>query len=243
MDVLVFSDVPFTHHFSAHTTLSKCIKIRGGHMSIYKAKATLAIAAMTLAGCGGSNLASSTTRSSFESLSGNEVNISLSQERNGTLTAGSVGRASYVVGVDTQKGQMVAASGYTADQIGAARTNGSGNYTTTYRYALIDDVNRSTTLINGYTREVTGGVTVNADFDAGTLKANGTYFDIDATISGDRFSGTADVSHLAGRLGTSRDQLRTTLQGRIGASGLIGAFHGSDSDTVMAGGIVGTPAP
>ncbi len=77
----------------------------------------LTVALLALANCGGSSgtsasLADNPASAKFVAVTNGVADITLSQESNGSV-ANSVGTAAYVLGLDTDRGQAVTASGYT----------------------------------------------------------------------------------------------------------------------------------
>jgi hypothetical protein len=200
-------------------------------------------AVAALSGCNASGLASSTTNSGFGSVSGSRVNVSLSNELNDTVSNASVGTVAFVTGLDLTNGQ---AEGFAGIQSGAntgsAVTSGSANYNTTYAYQVIDDVNRTTTFLTGSRVTENGSMTLAADFNAGTLTGSNSELRVNGTISGTDVGGSVTViySGFVPGSGTVSGSATGNLDGNIGSTGVIGAFHGTDSDTVFAGGFVGT---
>ncbi|UZD91173.1 transferrin-binding protein-like solute binding protein [Cognatishimia activa] len=203
-----------------------------------KAKFTIAmLAASTLSACV-AGVASSPTTSRISSVSGGTVNESLSSEQNGSVSAAGVGTVAYVTGVDRDRGQMVAAAGISGTpSVGTARTSGSGTYSTNYRYGVIDNVSRTSTTISGVQGSETGSMSLAADFDAGTLTGSNSELTVNGTISGSTVGGSVTATY---SYSTLRGSINGNLAGSIGRDGVIGTFHGSDSNTVMAGGLVGT---
>lgn len=191
-----------------------------------------------LGACGPLGLASSATTSQIAPVSGGTVNISLSDEANNSVTRAGVGTVAYVTGIDGDRGQMVAAAGISGTpNVGTARTSGSGTYSTRYEYGVIGNVNRTSTLITGQQGSEAGTMSLAADFDAGTLTGTASELTVNGTISGSSVGGSVTAHY---SVGISSGNVNGTLAGDIGTTGIIATFHGSDSDTVMAGGLVGT---
>lgn len=200
-----------------------------------------------LAACsgGGSGGGVSPTSTDFTALTG-VIAVGpplLTNTRRGLVTDGNVGTAAFVMGVDTNVGQIVAQSAYRADNIGAPRSSGTGRYSTNYRFGIVDQIVRTDTRIGGRSGIRSGTVEVSADFDAGRVQAVDQQLNLDVRISGDALSGTVDVAFVPASGGTATETLETQLEGRIGSNGLVGAFHGRDGNTTIAGGFVGTAIP
>lgn len=194
-----------------------------------------------LAGCD-NGLADSKTRSGFAWVPGTTVDASLGKELNGSVSRTSVGTVAYVSGLDNKRGQAVALAGIAPGaNVGSAVTSGSATYSTTYGYTVIDNVYRTDPTfskdgeIGGSQREETGLVTLTADFDKGTLTGSTSGIDVNGTISGSDVGGSVTTTS-----GPSRTVQGASLDGNIGSTGVIGAFHGSDGNTTVAGGLVGT---
>lgn len=194
------------------------------------------IATASLSAC----MSDSPTTSYVGSVSGTQVNASLSNETNG-FVSNAVGTAAYVTGLDATQGQAVAAAGYRNANVGAAVTSGTATYATNYGVAVLSGVERTQTQISGFPNQLTGTTTLTADFDRGTLTGDTTYVDFDATIQGTSLGGTVEVTYPRGASGSGPfDRLDATVAGEIGATGLIGVFHGSSATATLAGGFVGT---
>ena len=198
---------------------------------------TASLAVSVLSGCvGGVAHLQATSRTA--PVTGGVVDETLSNEQNGSISAVGVGTVAYVTGVDSDRGQMVASVGISGTPtVGAARTTGSGTYTTSYSYGVIDNITRTSTTISGVRGGESGTLTLTADFDRGTLNGSNSELDVSAGISGNTLSGIATAYY--SYTGASGN-VTGTLDGQIGATGVIASFHGHDADTVMAGGLVGT---
>ena len=207
----------------------------------------MAVCALAVSACGGgsggSSLAASTARSGLASVSGSTVNATLSSEQNRNVQDARVGLVAYVTGTDPVAGQVVGLAGVRSGAtVGTVRTTGTASYNTQYAYDVVENVTRTSTTIGGtrYTQP-TQTMTLNADFGARTLTGTSSDVTVNGTISGSAVAGTATVDYnfnpLIGAPASGR--VVTTLNGNIGSTGIIGAFHGSDSNTVVAGGLVG----
>lgn len=196
-----------------------------------------------VAGCssiGGGSLSSDATRSGLSGVTGNVVNASLDDERNGTVSDASVGLVAYVSGLDLDDGQAVALAGIRNNAtVGSPVLSGVATYNTRYQYTGIDGVFRSSTFISGTQFESNErSVTLTADFGAGALTGSTSDIDVNGTISGSQVAGTVDVNYGAIIVGTG--SLTTNLNGVIGNTGVIATFDGHDANTTIAGGMVGT---
>ncbi|MEP4197699.1 MAG: hypothetical protein ABJL99_18910 [Aliishimia sp.] len=216
-------------------------------MSKFKKQTALCVTLITslgiLSACGGGggSLAGPLTVSGQTSVSSTgTVNIDLSDESNGNVSSAGVGLAAYATGVDLTRGRVSANAGIqNGATVGAAETSGTGSYSARYQYTMIDDASRTSVFISG--TQITSAersITLNADFDAGTLSGTTSDLDVNGTISGTTLGGSAvvDYDFFAGPSGT----IDTTLAGEVGSTGVIAVFTGNDGDTVLAGGVVGT---
>lgn len=206
-------------------------------------------AAFTLAGCGsGGGLADSATASRIVPVSNGEVDVSLSQVNGGSVSSSRVGLVAFATGVDKDRGQIVAVAGI-ADgaTVGEPVTEGTVTYDTTYNYNVSGDISRSRSTISSRTisRSFDGRTTLTADFDTGRLTGGRTFdLEVDGRINGQTVSGTAVVNFDTSSSFSISPPLigtvSTDLNGQIGDTGVIATFDGSDEDTAVAGGLVGT---
>ncbi|MCF2904253.1 hypothetical protein L0666_04580 [Octadecabacter sp. CECT 8868] len=200
------------------------------------------------AGCVSGGLADSKTASRTASVSNGQVNANLSSESNGSVSDPAVGLVAYATGVDQTRGQIVAVAGIEDNPtVGApVTTNGVVTYSTRYNYQIADNVTRSDTFISGEraTRVFDGQTTLTADFGTGQLTGNTSDLDVNGTINGQNVRGNVVVNYNVPTnifgTNTLTGSVDADLTGKIGSTGVIGAFTGSDSNTVVAGGIVGT---
>jgi hypothetical protein len=154
---------------------------------------------------------------------------------------------SYATGIDENRGQIVAVAGI-ADgaKVGAPVTDGKVTYSTRYNYQVVDDITRSDTAIQGQRggRIFDSSTTLTADFGTGELSGNTSDLEVNGRINGDAVTGTAVVNYTLqqGLFGATRlsGTVTTDLDGKIGSDGVIATFEGSDANTVVAGGLVGT---
>lgn len=174
------------------------------------------------------------------------MNVSLSSESNGSVSSGSVGRVAFVTGLDLSSGQALGYVGIAPGaNVGSTETSGSASYSTQYEYQVIDNVARTSSTIGGDRLSEDGNLTLNANFGAGTLTGSNSELSVNGTINGRDLDGTVTANYSAtvigsGGLTTVNGSVDGDLSGMIGSDGVIGAFHGNDSNTILVGGIVGT---
>lgn len=207
---------------------------------------TAAVAALAACGGGGggSSFADSPTDARTANVRNGVVDVALDDETNGSVSDSRVGLVAYASGIDDRAGQIVAVAGIEGTpNVGAEVRSGTVRYNTRYNYALVDSVSRSSTFISGRTQTLArdGTTVLVADFGAGTLNSEGGAISVDGQINGQNVSGTAAVIYPVSSLNNAvRARIDTDLNGQIGADGVIATFTGSDSNTVVAGGLVGT---
>lgn len=173
---------------------------------------------------------------------GSVIPVSLSQELNLTVSDSRVGTVAYVTGIDNVNGQI---EGYAGVRSGANVGNtvtggGTAVYAGQYGYQVVDNVQRTSATIGGDRVTETGSILLTANFNQGTLTGNGAELDVNGTISGAQVGGTVTANYSQSTLlgGTVSGTVSGQLTGNIGDNGMIGAFHGTDSNTVLAGGVV-----
>ncbi|MEX0287286.1 MAG: hypothetical protein AB3N23_21985 [Paracoccaceae bacterium] len=195
-------------------------------------------------GGGGSLVASSPVASSFGTVVGNQLATTLSNENNGTVSNAAVGTVAYISGLNQTTGQAVTAAGIAGTPtVGPARTTGTATYAARYEYDTIINVERngtvSTRTIGGNRINRSGAITLNADFDQGTLRGDALFLNVNGTISGSELGGSVRTTPNIVSTGRTTGE----LQGQIGATGVIGAFHGTETsflgNSTVAGGFVG----
>ncbi|PUB16383.1 hypothetical protein [Yoonia sediminilitoris] len=89
---------------------------------------------------------------------------------------------------------------------------------------FLDDGN-----VVGISVPVAGPISLNGNFDDGTLRGSADRLSIDGRISGNALSGNVEYDGVEGK-----------LTGVIGANKAVGAFHGNDEDDIYAGGFYAT---
>jgi len=194
--------------------------------------------ALTACSGSGSDRASSPTRSGISSNASASLGSSLSSRNQDSVSNAAVGTVVYVNGVDRDDGQIVGLAGIVGTPtVGAAVTADSATYDARYEYFAVDNVSRSSDFISGQSIPESGSITLEADFVDGTLTGIGGELTVNGTIDGTDLGGTVTANYeLLSRSGTVDGR----LDGSIGTTGVIGAFAGDNSDTVLSGGFVGT---
>jgi hypothetical protein len=180
-------------------------------------------------------------------VSNGEVDVSLSRVIGGSVSSSRVGLVAFATGVDKDRGQIVAVAGI-ADgaTVGEPVTEGTVTYDTRYNYQLAANISRGSSTIAGRTtsRRFDGRTTLTADFDTGRLTGSTSDLEVNGRINGQTVSGTAvvdfDTSSAFSISPPLIGTVSTDLNGQIGDTGVIATFDGSDEDTVVAGGLVGT---
>lgn len=213
-------------------------------------------ASLFLAGCGGGGgggLPSTAGNpvSSFGTVgAGGTINATLDLEQNEGISRPAVGRVAFVTGINPNTGQVTAISAIEAgSNVGATVNNGAATYNSNYAYTVIDNTRVENGLVQGDRISENGSITLNADFDAGTVTGVGPELTVNGTVTGNNLGGTVTANYSdtvlrtgpGGGLVTITDTVNGDLQGSIGAAGLVGAIQGNDANTVISGGIVGQP--
>lgn len=205
----------------------------------------LALLCGSLAACGSSNSsggAGGAAASSFTTLSGGSAAAAMTPSSvTENFRASGGNRVSFAVGLDATTGENVAAAGIDLVSVGGVQTTGTASYNTSYGINLREGTDGSSPDVI----QDSGAITLLADFDAGTLTGSVSgpldSFDVNGTLSGGEIGGSVTFNYEDSS--SAPQTINGTLDGHIGTFSAIGAFHGSDSDTVMAGGFVGTFVP
>lgn len=210
----------------------------------------LCVGSLTLlSACGGgggsSTIAASPTASSVVGVQSGVAIATLSDKADRSISNARVGLVAYATGIDTGRGQIVAVTGIAANpNVGAPVPGGVVTYNTQYNYQVSDNVSRTENFISGQraTRRTNGAVTLTADFGAGTLEGQTSDLTVGGQINGQSVSGNVQVRYdLDPIVGPDlRGTVNTSLNGQIDDNGVIATFHGSDNNTALAGGLVGT---
>ena len=208
------------------------------------------IACLVLANCssgggggGGSSsgLAGNPAAAKVVGVRNGQISVSLNDTDYGAVS-NSVGIVAYGGGVDSDRGQIVTASGYNKwGGVGRTVTSGTVTYDTDYGMQVASNISRSSTTIRSDTvYQDSGNLTLTANYGRGTLTGSDHIVDFDGTISGQDVSGTVDVAYSTN--GNTRNATMTTdLDGEIGSNGVIGTFNGVQGESAsVSGGFVGT---
>ncbi|MEO1178305.1 MAG: hypothetical protein AAFV87_14405 [Pseudomonadota bacterium] len=207
----------------------------------------LLLAAGFLSACGGGDgdgLKAELTRSAIVPTGSGSVSPGLGSTEELRSISSTSGLVQFATGLDGDRGQAVAAAGVVSSNVGPAVTTGTATYSTQYQYTVLDEVERSSTSIDGRRATIPQrNIQLRADFDAGTLDGSTSDLTIDAQIAGQNISGRAEVDYFFVGVGGEppvSGSIAGDIAGRIGSTGVVGAIAGHDSNTVVAGGFVGT---
>jgi hypothetical protein len=131
--------------------------------------------------------------------------------------------------------------------VGAPINSGKAIYDAQYAIVGVRDV--TVTRVVGQPTEIKGtpfatigtqSVTLNANFDSGTLTGSTPLMDVNGTISGQTLGGSVSVNIPVGATNSGPFRpLSATLEGEIGSTAVVGGFAGHDDTAVVAGGFVG----
>lgn len=200
-----------------------------------------------LSACGSGGRSSNITASGVERVSDGRVDVSLESESNLSVSDARVGLVAFATGINERKGQVVAVAGIADDpEVGDPVTEGTVTYSTRYNYIVLDNTSRSGNYISADqgSRRFVGRTTLTADYSEGTLTGTSSDLEVDGQISGQEVTGSVQVDYnvSGGIVGTKvlSGRMDTALNGQVGSTGLIATFHGTDSNSAIAGGLVGT---
>lgn len=156
--------------------------------------------------------------------------MNLDNKETGSVLNAGIGGATFLVGTDTDT--AVAYAGVNAgSDVGTTLLAGTATYTAEYEVVQLDNIRIVNGNVTGDTRVENRPIELTADFGAGTVTGTDSQgnLTVAGTLVGSAMGGAVNYR------GTNGD-----LDGEIGNDGVVGAFHGSSSDMVYAGGIVGT---
>lgn len=126
---------------------------------------------------------------------------------------------------------IIAVSGIIPGTVASgAPTSGNVIYTGDYQMVSVGGFFIDDGKVIGFAVADSGSISLNADFDGGTLRGSDDKLTIDGRISGNQLSGDVEYDGVDG-----------TLKGVIGADKAVGAFHGNDKNDIYAGGFYATP--
>ena len=182
-----------------------------------------------------------TPTSGFANVVGSEIDKDIDGKVNRTISDPDVGTVAIATGYRLTEGliypevKSYAYAGIAPGfDVGATVDTGTATYSARYTYVTVD-YETSFFGLSGNPRSDGGIIDLSADFAAGTLTGSTGELAVDGSINCDDLSGTVTVQY------SSYDNPVTgKLDGFIGDTGTIGAFHGSDDETALAGGFVGT---
>jgi len=148
-------------------------------------------------------------------------------ERNGRLYDATIGGAAYVTGT-TDSGAQAASGIMDNPTVGATGSGANVRYDTRYQVIEIENVSVTGNLLRGNQNDFSGGTTLTANFDAGTVTGGNNDFAVDGVIQDQAVSGTVTSRGRTGEMAAV-----------IGQDAVVGAFHGTGTDSVFAGGFLG----
>lgn len=186
---------------------------------------TMAIgAALTLSACDEdlteSSFASASASGSFsENMSQTEKKV-VQNSGNGYAFQGGFTDSSY----------KVIAGVIPGTEVGNTVASGTVQYFGTYNIGYASSVTKNGNVLAVRRKINQNGISLFADFGAGTLKGTDGALDINGNISGKTLSGNATYRGIGGVLG-----------GLIGEDRAVGIVHGHSDDKAFAGGFVVTP--
>ena len=209
--------------------------INGGLLLTFRKLISLAGIA-TLAACG-SQTADPTNTGFATPSSAGTLSVLDSVTRDGDVTSPITGNT-YAFQVGSIEGRGL--QGFAGIAPGATVQEATGSEVATlngtFQVGVIDSVNTSGSLVSGTATSDIGGISLTADFGAGTLTGsgsginpslNGNTLEIDGTINGDKLSGSATYMGVTG-----------PLDGLVGTDEAIGVFHGHTDNQLHAGGFI-----
>lgn len=198
----------------------------------------VAVVGLSVTGCSWTR---DNATSSFANVVGNEIDKEIDGKANRTISDPDVGTVAIATGYRLTAGLIypeVISYAYAGIapgfDVGATVNTGTATYSARYTYVTVD-YETSIFGLSGNPRSDGGIIDLNADFAAGTLTGATSDLAVDGSINGDDLSGTVKVQY-----SSYYNPIIGKLDGFIGATGTIGAFHGSDNETALAGGFVGT---
>jgi hypothetical protein len=158
-----------------------------------------------------------------------------------------VGRVAYSTAIDTDDATVMAYAGIqTGYNIGSTvTTTGTAIYNVRYGYRVMTtrDSRTQANTLDALRIAETGTLSLTANFGAGTLTGSNSEIAINGRINGSDLSGRVNANYSDFFLthGNVTGSIGANLDGHIGTTGVLGAFHGNNSNTAVAGGFVGTP--
>ncbi len=205
-------------------------------------KYVLVLPLLTISACTITTGDATESRFATPTASGNFSGFEAGQSNGGSDADGAGNGYAYRAGAasSSNTGFLAVAGMLPGTDVGAeVTTGGSVDYSGTYEYAGVTNIQRNNNVIGDVVATgtaITGGgaTTLRADFGAGTLRDVSGGLEVNGTISGADIGGTARVNGTA---------TTTTLDGLIGTNLGVGVFHGSTSSEVISGGFLVVPVP
>lgn len=192
-----------------------------------------------LAGCSGGS-PNTPVVSDVRELSGADVNVSLDNERRGSVSDPSVGTAAYVLGFNPAGTQLQGYVGVSPHaRVGLPLVTGAiATYNAAFEVAVVRDIRQDGAQVRGNLIDADGTIQLTANLRTGRLTgAVPGIMSVDGAISGNDLDGSVLITYPAGEL--SDGELNTDLEGFVGGNGVVGAFHGTDENTLGVGVFVG----
>lgn len=180
---------------------------------------TLTAALLALSACSGSP---STGPAAFDRT---DIATPAFDGNSGTITIADLDALSFSNRVDPSLGLVYSAQILPGALQVPAPTTGKAVMTGPFALRQVSGLTRTGTTYSGTARDVTGLVTLTADFGAGTLKGSGDGLAINGTLTGDTLAGTATYAGIPAK-----------IQGTVGATNAIGVFAGKTTTASVAGG-------
>ncbi|MAM61026.1 hypothetical protein [Maritimibacter sp. UBA3975] len=190
---------------------------------------TLPLAALLLGGCGASNIL---TNSKFFSPASGAATPVFFDANYAIIGQGSVekavGGAAYFTAMN---GAYAVSYGgiINGSNVGDVVPTGQAVYLADYEVEVVSGIEIAYDTLQGVSGTDSGNITLTADFDAATLTGEDGSLRVDGEISGKNVTGSVVYAGVDG-----------DLEGLVGASGTVGAFHGNDARTIYAGGFAAT---
>jgi hypothetical protein len=188
------------------------------------------LATLMLGGCTASNLL--TTSKFYNPASATATPVLFDRNYTivgqGSVEKAGVGGAAYFTAMS---GSYAAAYGgvINGSNVGDLMTSGQAVYSADYEVEVVSGLEIAYDTLQGVAGSDSGNIILTADFDAATLTGEDGSLRVDGTISGEDVTGNVVYAGVEGQ-----------LEGLVGQSGTVGAFHGNDARMVYAGGFAAT---
>lgn len=190
---------------------------------------TATAALVGLTACGGETLGVADQTTSSFGTAGNFGGVPSSGITSNVREGGGAGVGyGWVVG-GGPIGGFAGAAGRTSGAFTSGLPTGVATYSGSYQLGAVENIVFDGTQVSGTSITLSGPISLIANVNTGALTGSGSDIDVNGTISGGDIGGSVTFRGLDGSTTGS-------LDGIIGSSTAIGAFHGNDSTTVFAGG-------